>query len=99
MHEHEIINLLRTIAVNGVNAGYPAEIAYGEVVSMNPIRIKFDEKLILDEDFLAFTETSRRRPEAAADGTIRFADLKAGDQVIAVRVQGGQEYVVLDRRV
>jgi len=44
----ELSEIIKEIAVGGVNAGNPANIAYGTVVSASPLRIQIDQKTTLE---------------------------------------------------
>lgn len=86
----EINDLIRRIALNAVDSQNPMEVVSGTITSLAPLKIQFDEKRILDEDFLTLTQTAKHRIEL---------EEHPGGQVIAIKNQGGQEYIVLDKVV
>ena len=45
----DLIKVFKTIVKDTVNAGDPTNWVYGEVVSINPLKIKIDQKIILEE--------------------------------------------------
>lgn len=57
----------------------------GEVTQASPLTVKVEQHLVLSGPFLTMTE----RAASLA--------LKAGDWVLMLRAQGGQDYYVLDR--
>ena len=87
---HEINDLIKTIALNATNTQNPVEIASGTITSLTPLKIQFDEKRILDEDFLVLTQTAKHRIDL---------EERPGGRVIAIKNQGGQEYIILDKVV
>jgi hypothetical protein len=77
-----LLQIIKHIAVNAVNAESPCGVYYGTVESVLPLRVKIEERLVLEESLL------RLGPEAL--------DIKTGDAVTLLRVQGGRRYVVQD---
>lgn len=43
----DFLKLMKKTAVDAVNAQYPANMVFGKVVGVNPLKIKVDQKLIL----------------------------------------------------
>lgn len=74
------------------------------VTKTNPIEIKIEQKLVLDDDFLIVPEhLTDHNTNVTIDGikkvcTVHNA-LANGEKVILARVQGGQKYIVQDRVV
>ncbi len=48
----EISGLIKQLAVDAVNARKPADIVFGSVISTAPLRIRTDQKIILEENCL-----------------------------------------------
>ncbi|AEV17647.1 MULTISPECIES: DUF2577 domain-containing protein [Geobacillus] len=82
-----LIDLIKTVAVKAVEATNPVNVLFGTVVSESPLAIQIHQRLKLTEEFLVVTEQAEQ------------ANLKGGDKVILLRVQGGQQFVVLDKVV
>lgn len=83
----DAVGLVKTIkktAVEAVEATKPVAVCFGKVESISPLKINVEQKMTLSKAQLVLTET-------AQDG------LAAGDEVILLRQQGGQKYIVLDR--
>lgn len=81
----EWVALLKKIAKQEREASKPAVIMTGKVISDDPLKIRLDKRVTLDKDFLFMTEAAN--------------DLKKGDTAILLRNQGGQDFVVLGRKV
>lgn len=82
-----LIDLIKTVAVKAVEATNPVNVLFGTVVSETPLEIQIHQKLKLTEEFLVITERATQ------------VNLKHGDKVVLLRVQGGQQFVVLDKVV
>lgn len=95
-----------------MQAQNPVNILFGTVTKVNPLEVNVEQKFTLTEDFLVLTERVTRYEEKehfhlSADGEtappseplIVRTGLKSGDKVILLRVQGGQQFVVLDKVV
>jgi hypothetical protein len=107
----ELLNLIKKAAVSAVEANNPTSIAYGKVISIAPLSIQIDQKLILPEVFLIVPEylTEKKitisEPEYASGGGINIIQkeyiireaLKVNDNVILIKCNGGQKYIILDR--
>lgn len=97
------MNLLETIkkaAAEAVSAGDPVNVQYGTVTSVAPIEITIDQRFSLTPEFLLISESVQEMIlEISGVKHVMRKGLQAGDTVIMLRVQGGQQYVVLDRVV
>lgn len=82
-----LIDLIKNVAVKAVEATNPVHVLFGTVVSESPLEVQIHQKLKLTEEFLVITER------------VTQANLKRGDKVVLLRVQGGQQFVVLDKVV
>lgn len=82
-----LVDLIKNVAVKAVEATNPVNVLFGTVVSESPIEVQIHQKLKLTEEFLVITER------------VTQANLKRGDKVVLLRVQGGQQFVVLDKVV
>lgn len=102
-----LVKLVKQIASDAVQASDPVIIRYGKVEKVNPIRISLDQKLKLGKEHLILTQnvmehTVEISPESGEKMGERSKvtvhnGLAAGDKVILLRLQGGQQYVVLDK--
>lgn len=106
----EAVELIKDIALNAVTAEKPLQVVFGLVVSDYPLQIQTEQKIILPDDVLILTSNVR---DTYADAEISYyidshhnngtkkvllhKALERGEQVIMLRIQGGQQYIVLDR--
>lgn len=52
----DFLSLLKTAAIEAVEAGKPVKVMFGEVTAINPLQIMVEQKLPLTEEFLILTE-------------------------------------------
>jgi hypothetical protein len=67
------------------------ETVTGVVTGVSPLEIQTEQKLVLPEEVLVLTSRVKDKTLVIRKG------LKEGEEVIMQRIQGGQQYVVLDR--
>lgn len=109
-----LVNAIKQITMNLNEAEHPVAIMFGTVTKVQPLEILVDQRLLLDEDFFVLTEQLTRceidlkhnhntkgdpTQEALTEKIIIREGLKEGDGVLLLRMQGGQQYVVLDKVV
>ena len=82
----DMFNAMKRIAENVFTAMRPADWCYGKVISLDPFQVQIDQKLPLKKEFLAV------RTGMSA------SSFKVGDKLILLRKQGGQEYLILDKK-
>lgn len=82
-----LVDLIKNVAVKAVEATNPVHVLFGTVVSERPLEVQIHQKLKLTEEFLVITER------------VTQTNLKRGNKVVLLRVQGGQQFVVLDKVV
>ena len=106
-------NLAQTfqkLAAQTYQAGEPSDFVFGTVISESPLKIQVDQKLILTEEFVVLTSNVMDYKVKAcmyaiggSEGEKQYITiyngLKTGDEVIMLKNQGGQRYVVLDKIV
>ncbi|WP_187115091.1 DUF2577 domain-containing protein [Anaerostipes caccae] len=81
----EWVALLKKIAKQERESSKPAAIVEGKVTSGDPLKIRLNKRVTIDKDFLYMTDGAK--------------ELKKGDTAILLRNQGGQDFVVLGRKV
>ena len=69
--------------MNAVEASKPCNAVTGKVQSTSPLKISIGQKMVLDKDFLALTDTAKGK-------------IKEGANVLMLRQAGGQRYIVVD---
>lgn len=82
-----MLDVIKQAALDVIEASNPVAIQFGTVSSISPLEISVDQRLILSEAFLIVPES------------IVSVGLAQGDSVLLLRVQGGQQFVVLDKVV
>ncbi|WP_304340471.1 DUF2577 domain-containing protein [Metaclostridioides mangenotii] len=80
-----ITNTLRKLIIETVENTKPVAICFGNITSISPLTILVELKMPLSMAQLILTETVRKK------------ELKIGDKMILIRMQGGQKFVVVDR--
>ncbi|WP_342505610.1 DUF2577 domain-containing protein [Sporosarcina sp. FSL K6-2383] len=103
-----MIELIKITAMKAFEASNPVNIFVGTVANANPIEIEIHQKLKLTREFLVITERVTRleidlkHNHGGVDALTKIVireGLKKGDGVVLARVQGGQQFVVLDKVV
>ena len=86
-----------------------ADICYGTVTAIEPLKIMLEQKLELTEEFLVLSQNVVKHYESFymrkknSNGEwehyeiIIEKELKKGERVILMKMTGGQRYVVLER--
>lgn len=97
-----LIETIKEAAMAVYNESKPFALSYGVVESINPLSIKVDQKLPLTSNFLILTNNVKDyEVNITIDGVKQTCTihngLKINEKVLLLRVQGGQQYIVLDR--
>jgi hypothetical protein len=85
--EGDLMALLETIKKAGlgaIDATNPVNVLFGTVTSVQPLKINVEQRFVLHKDNLVI---------------LKHYEPAAGDKVILLRVQGGQQYVVIGKVV
>ena len=103
-----MIDTIKKASMGAVGASNPVSVLFGEVLSIENFKIKIEQKRILDRDFFIIPErltryevdlTHNHGSNNALGKVVIREGLKQGDKVLLLRVQGGQQYVILDKVV
>lgn len=121
---NDFIGIIKRVAINAVNAQKLTDIVHGTVLSVSPLKVQIDQKLILENEHLKLTRAVMdyevemtvdhvTENQSGGSGEGSFAShthaytgkkkfkihngLKTGDKVTMIRVQGGQNYLVIDK--
>lgn len=76
--------LIKKIAIDAINASKPTTVCFGNVTSINPLSVRINQLIELSSPTLIPTSAVKDK-------------LAVGDEVILIRQQGGQKYLVLDK--
>lgn len=79
----ELVRLIKRAAVEAVEAQKPMSLCFGRVISRSPIKISVEQKMVLGKNQLIYTD--------------RLDSASIGDEVVLLRADGGQRFVVIDR--
>ena len=80
-----IYEMIKQICTSERQASYPMEICYGTVISLEPFKIKLDQKKILSKTFFI------------APKGVTVNSFEIGDILLLFRQQGGQKYLIFDK--
>ena len=81
-----MFTVMKQIAENVFEARRPADWCYGKIISLDPFQVQIDQKLPLKKECLAVRTG------------VNASSFKVGDKLILLRKQGGQEYLILDKK-
>jgi hypothetical protein len=78
------------------------DMTYGKVTSLNPLTVTIDNRLPLTDPFVVTTSmVSDFDVDMEIDGQTRSCriklGLKVGENVLLLRTQNGQRYIIIDR--
>ena len=97
----ELVGVIQQIVQNTIEAMKMAAKATGTVESVSPLRVKIDSSIqSVPSAALLLTDTVRERvvPVQGGEGTVTIREgLKEGDRVLMLKVQNGQQYIILSR--
>lgn len=77
-----LIEVIKQASIEAVRANKPVEVVFGNVLSVSPLKVKLDQKLILNEAQLIL-------------GAYTADSFVVGNKLVLLRVQGGKQYLVL----
>lgn len=77
----EFSELIKELALNAVEAEKPVEAVIGVVISVEPLEIRLEQKLIIDRSFIY---------------QCKGASYDTDDNVVLLRCSGGQKYILID---
>ena len=95
-----LIDAMKRAAVGAVDAAKPVAVLFGRVASASPLRVAVEQKLTLEAGQLVLCRAVTDHDVRVAGSTEPMrvlGGLRVGEEVIMLRVQGGQRFIVLDR--
>lgn len=81
-----LMESMRQIAANERQAALPMTICFGKVIALSPFRVQIDQKLVLTKEFFI------------VKGGVSASSFKVGDVLILFRNEGGQKYLIFDKK-
>lgn len=99
-----LLETIKTAAVDAVNSTKPVEIVLGIVLSTQPLKIELEQKLSLSEAFVIVPEElTDRTVKIIIDGEEKEIEIKnalqTSDKLALAKIQGGQKYLIISRLV
>lgn len=95
-----MLDAIKQAAKEAVDASKPVALMNGIVISIDPLKVNVEQRLTLEADFLIQTDATKELKITIGDADyVVRQGLQAGDKVILLRAQGGQQYVILDWQV
>ena len=88
LNENDLLNIIKKVAIEAVEASKPTEICNGKVINTSPLRISVEQKMTLGIAQIVLPQSITKESELAVS-----------DEVVLIRQQGGQKYIVLDKLV
>jgi len=101
---NDLLIAIKRASIDAVESIKPVNMVYGKVDSISPIKVNVENKLTLTKDQLIVSDRFKNYEiPCEVDGKVGIAKydntLQTGDDIILLRIQGGQQYVVIDRVV
>lgn len=81
-----LMESMRQIAANERQAALPMTICFGKVIALSPFRVQVDQKLVLTKEFFI------------VKNGVSASSFKMGDVLILFRNEGGQKYLIFDKK-
>ena len=81
-----LMESMRQIAANERQATLPMIICFGKVIALSPFRVQVDQKLVLTKEFFI------------VKSGVSASSFKVGDVLILFRNEGGQKYLIFDKK-
>ena len=101
MHDStDLVVAIKKASIEAVGAMKPTELVFGKVISISPLKINIEQKLTLLPQQIILSK-SVTNYSVNINGTMMTVNnaLKTGEEVVLLRMQGGQKYLVIDRVV
>lgn len=80
-----LLDVIKQVSTNAMTTQNPVQVIYATVLRTAPLAVQVEQKFTLTDDFLVRTEAAR--------------NLAPGDRVVLLRVQGGGQFLVVDKVV
>jgi 16S rRNA C1402 (ribose-2'-O) methylase RsmI len=98
----ELVKTIKKAALEAVESTKPVNVYFGTVESASPLKINVEQKMVLGESQLILTRnvteyTSMITVQQSTEQITFHNALEKGEEVILIRQQEGQKYVVIDR--
>lgn len=100
----DLVKAIKRIVEETTENNKPTHIMYGKVISVSPLRVNVEQRMILDKNQLVLTDHLTRKTgwTVVNDRTYEVVfdnRLKVNDNVLLIRKQGGQKFIIIDKVV
>ena len=82
----DLFNAMKQIAKDVFDTLPPSYLCYGKVISLDPFQVQIDQKLVLTKEFFI------------VKSGVSASSFKVGDVLILFRNEGGQKYLIFDKK-
>ena len=98
-----LVKVIKQAGIEATNASGPVTVCFGKVISTTPLQVLVDQKMTLGSAQLVLT---RNVTDYEVEVTIEEAEKKKmmihnslmnGDDLVLIRQQSGQKYIVIDK--
>ncbi len=88
MDANELLTAIKKAAVDAVEATKPVQVCFGQIISPSPLQVNVEQKMILGAKQVITTQAVNATTDR---------NLQAGDKVVLLRQQGGQQFIIIGR--
>lgn len=93
---------IKRMAINANNSENPIDLRVGTVESIKPLKVRLNQKVILTETFVKLSRNVKDYDTTMTINgkteTVKIHNgLKVGENVLMIRYQKGQKYLILER--
>lgn len=93
---------IKRMAINANNSENPVDLRVGTVESIKPLKVRLNQKVILTETFVKLSRNVKDYDTTMTINgkteTVKIHNgLKVGENVLMIRYQKGQKYLILER--
>lgn len=101
---NDLLVAIKKASLDVIESVKPVNMVYGKIEGISPLKVNIENKLTLTKDQLIVSDRFKiYEMLCEVEGKIGIAKydntLKSGEDIILLRMQGGQQYVVIDRVV
>lgn len=82
---HGLLKVIKQAGVEAGSAAGPVTVCFGKVISASPLKVLVDQKMTLGTAQLVLTRN------------VTVNALAVGEELVLLRQQGGQKYIIIDR--
>lgn len=113
MGAEKLLKAIQTVQRNEQQRSSPTDFLYGTVMSISPLTVQTEDKLLIGEDFLVLStlcrkfvvtvlaheheESTKQKTDQQLTSVVLWRGLAVGDRVRMLRCSGGQRFYLLDR--